>query len=353
MRAPGPRRRTVTLGALVAAACAAALIAGCDASSSKNSSAAGTPMAGAPEHGGPVYTTDGSAGSGPAPAAGAMAAGSDDNLPAASSAPAAAASTAAGGADTGNGTVTSLLANRSVIYTADITVRATNIKQAVTSVENLVGHHGGVVYSEQVDLTPKDPQNPGDASATVTLKVPPDQLAATLTDVSAVGTEVSRNENSDDVTSKVVDVKARISAANASIARLTDLLNHTGPVADLLQVESDLQQRDADLESLEQQQKALAAEISQATITVHLVATPPVAKTTPPVKKAHVFGFLRGLRGGWHAFTAAVSGIATAIGAMLPFLIVLAIVGVAIVLGRRRFARSRRSPEPPTPVEQT
>ncbi|MGH8889163.1 MAG: DUF4349 domain-containing protein [Acidothermaceae bacterium] len=342
MRHPVTKRRHFVLGSAAAAACAIALISGCDASSSKGAATSG--VENGPAHGAPADGQGGTSGFGLAPAA--SAAGAAESVPAAAPSAAASAAGSSGGTDT-----PPLLANRDVIYTADITVKATNIKQAVSSVESLVGNHGGVVYAEQVDLTPKDPNNPGDASATITLKVPPDQLAATLSDVSGVGTEVSRNENSDDVTSKVVDVNARIDAANASIARLTDLLNHTGSVADLLNVESDLSQRDADLESLEQQQKALKAQTSQATITVHLVATPPVAKTAPPVKKAHVFGFLRGLRGGWHAFTATVSGVATALGALLPFLILLAIVGIAAFFGRRRFAHSHRSGEPAAPTE--
>lgn len=233
-----------------------------------------------------------------------------------------------------------LLANRDIIYTADITVRAQNIDDAVKQVETRAADNGGVVYAEQVDLTSKDPNNPGNASATITLKVPPGNLQQTLDAIGKVGTEVSRTEGSNDVTEQVVDVNARINAANASIARLTELLNHQGTVADLLNVESQLSQRDSDLESLEQQQKSLAAQTKSATITVHLQAAPPVAKATT-VKKTHTFGFLRGLRGGWHAFTKTVSGIATAFGALLPFLIVLAILAIAALVGRRRLLRRR------------
>ncbi len=248
-----------------------------------------------------------------------------------------------GGAGKNAPAVQTLLAGRDVIYTADITVRATNIDEAVKRVETAAGANGGVVYAEQVDLTSKDPNNPGNASATITLKVPPENLQQTLDAVGNVGTEISRTEGSDDVTEKVVDVNARIDAARASIARLTDLLNHQGTVADLLNVESQLSQRDSDLESLEQQQKSLAAQTRSATITVHLQAAPPVIKATK-VKQTHTLGFLRGLRGGWHAFTKSVSAVATALGAVLPFLIVLVVVGVAVLIGRRRL-RGRRPQE--------
>jgi hypothetical protein len=236
-----------------------------------------------------------------------------------------------------------LLAGRDVIYTADITVRATSIDSAVGQVETLADTYGGVVYAEQVDLTPKDPDNPGTASATITLKVPPENLQKTLDAIGKVGTEVNRTENSDDVTEKVVDVNARIDAARASIARLTDLLAHQGTVADLLNVENQLSQRDSDLESLEQQQKSLAAQTKSATITAHLQAAPPVIKATK-TKQTHTIGFVRGLRGGWHAFTKTVAAIATGIGAVLPFLIVLAVIGIALIVGRRKL-RGRRPQE--------
>jgi hypothetical protein len=236
-----------------------------------------------------------------------------------------------------------LLAGRDVIYTADITVRATNIDDAVKQVENAASTYHGVVYAEQVDLTSKDPSNPGNASATITLKVPPENLQQTLDAVGKVGTEISRTEGSDDVTEKVVDVNARIDAARTSIARLTELLNHQGTVSDLLNVENQLSQRDSDLESLEQQQKSLAAQTKSATITVHLQAAPPVIEATK-TKQTHTFGFVRGLRGGWHAFTKTVAAIATGIGAVLPFLIVLAVVGVALIIGRRKL-RGRRPQE--------
>lgn len=269
------------------------------------------------------------------------------------SAPAAAPSMPPGSAAAGAGQATAgkaapaaqpLLANREIIYTADITIRSENIDEAVQQVESRATEAGidGVVYAEQVDLTSKDPNNPGNASATITLKVPPENLQKALDAIGKVGTEVSRTEGSNDVTEQVIDVNARINAANASIARLTDLLNHQGSVADLLNVESQLSQRDSDLESLEQQQKSLAAQTKSATITVHLQAAPPVVKATA-VKKTHTFGFLRGLRGGWHAFTKTASAIATALGALLPFLIVLVVLAIAVFIGRRR--RHRRPQE--------
>jgi predicted lipid-binding transport protein (Tim44 family) len=325
------RRHPTLIAAALAGCVVLALTAdGCTASNKGSASTAALDNA-APAGsaaGGAAAAVDGAVDSAPSPAA------------PPNSAPAAAGAGSAGRAAPAD---QPLLAGRDVIYTADITVRATSIDSAVSQVETLADTYGGVVYAEQVDLRPKDPDNPGTASATITLKVPPENLQKTLDAIGKVGTEVNRTQNSDDVTEKVVDVNARIDAARASIARLTDLLAHQGTVADLLNVESQLSQRDSDLESLEQQQKSLAAQTKSATITAHLQAAPPVITATK-TKQTHTFGFVRGLRGGWHAFTKTVAAIATGVGAVLPFLILLAVLGIAVIIGRRKL-RGRRPQE--------
>jgi hypothetical protein len=260
--------------------------------------------------------------------------------PSSAAAPAAAASSApaapaAGG--TGQTVSQPLLTGRQVIFTADITVQTKDIKTAVDQVTQIANSQGGVVFGEQVNLASKDPNNPGAASATVTLKVPPDTLEQGILDqIGRLGTELSRNETASDITAQVVDVNSRIAAAQDSLTRLRQLFQHAGNVADLATVENEIAQREADLESLEAQQRTFAAQTAQATITVNLVATPKVAPVVAPVKKAHVVGFVRGLRGGWHAFTRTVTGITTAVGALLPFLIVLLLLGLAAFIVRRR-----------------
>jgi uncharacterized protein DUF4349 len=257
--------------------------------------------------------------------------------------PAPANSAAPGVVGTGGGNAASTpLTGRQVIFTADITVRATDIKAAVDKVKLLATGANGVVFGEQEQLASKDPESPGQASATIVVKVPREQFESTLDLVGRVGTELARNEHADDVTAQFVDVNSRIGAAQDSLTRLRQLFQHAGNVADLASVEAQIAQREADLESLEGQQRALTAQTALATITVNLVATPPVAPKQAVVKKAHVFGFWRGLRGGWHAFTKTVSGIGTAFGAVLPFLIVVLVAGLLVIVIRRKVRNAPR-----------
>jgi hypothetical protein len=315
------------------AAVLAVLAAGC--SSDKKSAAAPSEAPAAATSA--AAAADGNFGdvAGSAPAANSEAAPTPAAAASSAAAAPAAGPPAAGG--TGRSVSQPLLTGRQVIYVADITVQTKDIKTAVDQLTLLVNGRGGVVFGEQVSLASKDPNNPGAASATVTLKVPPDTLEQGILDqIGKLGTELSRNETASDITAQVVDVNSRVAAAQDSLTRLRQLFSHAGNVADLATVENEIAQREADLESLEAQQRTFAAQTAQATITVNLVAMPKVAALVAPVKKAHVVGFVRGLRGGWHAFTRTVTGITTALGALLPFLGVLLVLGVAALIVRRR-----------------
>jgi hypothetical protein len=104
-------------------------------------------------------------------------------------------------------------------------------------------------------------------------------------------------------------------------------------IGQVVQIESELSSRQADLESLEAQQRALADQTAQATVTVTLVSD-----TAPAGSSSDDTGFVAGLRKGWTAFTAALVGGLTVLGALLPFAVVLVPFGY---LGWRFTRRTR------------
>jgi hypothetical protein len=324
-------RSTVVLGV---AAGLSVLLAGCSSTSSKTS-ATSMPQASS-SAGGPDANYAGGVSAAPATAAAPSAAGPS----AAASAPAAAP---------GHKTTSSTyLKDRKVIFTADITVRAKDVKAAAGTVRQIAEGRGGLVFAEQLNEASKDPENPGVASATMTLKVAPDPatFGEVLDQIGRIGTELGRNQHADDVTAQVVDVDSRVAAANASLARLRTLFDHAGTVGDLASVENEIAQRESDLDSLLSQQRVLSSQTAFATITVNLIAAPTGAVVVAAKKKAHVIGFVRGLRSGWHAFTQAVSGVATAVGALLPFIVLLAVIGIAGVYLRRRLSTGAPPSQP-------
>lgn len=251
------------------------------------------------------------------------------------SAPEPAGGTASGAADKAPNGFDAAAVNApgpSVIRTADITVATKTVPAKADQARLIVTSVGGSVDGD-------DRTSGADASARMTLRVPPDQLGAVLARLSALGTEKSRHSSTNDVTTQVADVDSRVRSALAAIAQLRDLYGKATRVADIIAIESELSQRESDLESLQAQQRALSGQIAMATVTLDLVMP---SMPTQHARTQH--GFIGGLTGGWHAFARAAAVLVTGIGAALPFLL-LAALGAACALAVRR-RRATRLPGP-------
>jgi hypothetical protein len=296
----------------------ALLIAGCSHDSKSASSA----------------SVDGGAGQGPTATSGEAAAGNAAPGKDAARPPGAAAGTAGAGT-AGKATTASVpLTDRAVIRTANISVQTTDVSaRADRAIQIAMGVGGEVLGDVRSDGTGSS------ATADVTLAVPPGSLEAVLGQLAALGKELSRQTTTQDVTTQVADVSSRVSSARASIARLQALYGKANTIGDVIAVEGELSQREADLESLEAQQRSLTAQTAQASVAVHLQGTDAVA----PAHKAHSTpggGFTAGLGHGWRAFVSAVGATLTVLGTVLPFAVLLGLVGGAIAAVRRRIKRA-------------
>jgi hypothetical protein len=299
----------------------AAVAAGCSGSSSSSSPGLAD---GAPA----VPSASAAAGSGSAFSG--SSAGSANSSSSGGSAPRAAAKYAATG--------------QQLIYTAQLTVRASNVQTAISNATSIVTDAGGYVSGENAS---SGNGQPSQATATVTFKIPAAVYATTLAQLSGrgLGTQLSLAQQAQDVTQQVADVNSRVASDQAAIAQLRELLKHAGDVGSLLSVQNQINSEESDLESMLAQQSALNHETSYATLTLTLVGpkavVKPAAKTAPP-------GFGHAITSGWHALHLTFSWLLTILGAIAPFAAVLAVIGALAWWGRRRFT-SRRRQQPTDP----
>ena len=208
-------------------------------------------------------------------------------------------------------------------------MRVKDVVAASAQAETFAASAGGFVAGEQTQARPDDPR---DASAVLTLRVPGDRLPSLLTSLARLGAMLSQDQSSSDVTDQVIDVNARIQAQQASVDRIRALLAQATTIGQVVDIESELSTREGALESLKGQAKALSEQTSLATVTATLVGP---GAAPPPPKKAST-GFGHGLTQGWKAFTAAATWLLTALGAILPFLIIGVPIAWAVFVLRRR-----------------
>jgi Domain of unknown function (DUF4349) len=243
---------------------------------------------------------------------------------------------------TGSGTSTSarvLPSDRDVVYRGSITVQVRNVGKAADRAEALATGADGVVFSEQ---STTDPRHPRYGQATLTLRVPPSAFGPTLDGLSRLGKELDRQRSAEDVTTQLTDVDSRVRSQQRSVDRVRVLLGQAKTIGEVVQVEAELSRREADLESLEAQLAKLKDVTDLATIEVTLVSPD---RTPAPVKDdGPDLGFLTGLRGGLGALAGVALVAVTVLGALAPFALVVALLGVPAYLVLRTRRRATTTP---------
>jgi hypothetical protein len=248
------------------------------------------------------------------------------------------------GQPAGAGTTARLAPASDIIYTAQLTVRAANVSSAAARAAQIAEGVGGYVSNE---TTSADPGNPSGATATVQLKIPVASYPATLGRLAGgLGTQLSLQEQAQDVTEQVADVNSQVASYEAAITQLRALLSHAGSVGDLLSVQNQINTEESALEAMQAQQRALSHQTSYATVTLTILG--PTAKPVPHRPKAPP-SLAGGLGAGWHALKVTVSWALAFLGAVAPFAAIAAIAGYAIYRTRRWMIRRRRAPGPAAP----
>jgi hypothetical protein len=228
-----------------------------------------------------------------------------------------------------------MVSTRAVIRRGEVVLATKEMNRARAEIEDLLGRHGGYLASED---TSNDRDGRPESSVLV-LRVPEPAFDTVMDALTDVGRPTHTERSSEDVTSQLIDVDSRVATQEASLARLQRFLRQATNVEDMIRVESEIAERQAELESLQAQQKYLRDHTTLSTVTVRL-RTPAAAPPSP----AQQGGFLLGLDRGWDALRWVLLGAATVLGAMLPFLAAVAPLGVPVWLLARTRSRRRGAP---------
>ncbi|MFC8065664.1 DUF4349 domain-containing protein [Streptomyces sp. NPDC057293] len=231
-----------------------------------------------------------------------------------------------------------------VIRTASLTVQVEDVPKALDEARTTVENAGGYVGDED---TSRDED--GRERTRLELRVPVDAYQDVLDGLEGAGKLLHRGAKAQDVTDQVVDVESRVKSQRASVARVRELMDRATKLSDVVTLEGELSSRQTELEALLAQQASLKDRTSLATITLSLAETPAeAAEDDDP-------GFTDALAGGWDAFVTMLRWLAVALGAVLPFAVVaalLALVWLRVVRPRlpRRTAPAPAPAESPSPA---
>ena len=223
----------------------------------------------------------------------------------------------------------------------DVAPQVIRTASAYLEVESVDTAAGEIVEATAAAQGTVDSQNisRGDdwTSASFTLRIPEAGLDSFLDNLASVGDVTSLDVSAQDVTLEVVDIEARIQTLEDSIERLRELQAQTTSVADLGAVESELANRQSELESLSARRDYLANQVALSTVYVSLAERAVGPSLTPD--------FLGGLQSGWDTLLTLGAGLITALGFILPTAILVGIIVIVVIwlVRRRRRSKERTS----------
>ena len=231
--------------------------------------------------------------------------------------------------------------------TAGLVVETDNVLSAARQAETIAVGAGGFVTDEDTQVqrgTDGGTDDTGDVTvSSLTVRVPPTALDDVLGRLAALGTLVSQNRATTDVTDEYVDVEARLDSQRASLDRLLQLVGAAGDLDDVISLENEIARRQADLDGLAARLQSLEEQTDLATISLTLTSEPDAVEL-----KSDDDGFLAGLDSGWQAFTGSVVAALTVVGAVLPFAVLIALIAIPFLVIRRRRMSGTVAPDAPS-----
>ncbi len=322
MRTRRTSPRTVAAAATLAVACLVTVSACSNGSSSSTEAAKDVGSAGS--------VTGGNAGSGGVPGVAGDPAGRGYVAPGAS------VPDAAGAHDTAK--QAALLTEAALIKTGSVSLQSTDIGRVLNRVYALAGAVGGDISSEDTSTNAKGTVT----RSALVLRVPVARFDTSLNEIAGFAHLVGKARTSEDATTAVADINSRVRSAERSIASLRRLFSKATQLGDIIALESELSRREADLESLQAQQRSLADRTTFSTITVTIDLPPAGLEPTPKPTDDHA-GFLAGIRQGWNAMTTTILAVGHGLGVVLPLGTVLLFLAGLVLWSVRRWAPVHRS----------
>ncbi|MFZ2016300.1 MAG: DUF4349 domain-containing protein [Nocardioides sp.] len=225
---------------------------------------------------------------------------------------------------------------QAIIRTGTISVRTADPQQARDRVDLLLSRLRGSVDDERTVYD----KSGRIRDSHLVLRVPVDSFGTAMSDLEQLGTVLHSSSTGQDVTTEVIDVEQRLRTLRISLHDLNAFQRRAATIDQLLRFENAITQRRGEYQSLKAQRDHLANQTSMSTINLDIAVPPTQAATTGHHHRA---GFVTGLRHGWAALTGTLQVALTALGAALPFALLIGLVGLPLWWWLRRRGLSREN----------
>ncbi|QGQ95768.1 DUF4349 domain-containing protein [Paenibacillus psychroresistens] len=232
--------------------------------------------------------------------------------------------------------------DRKVIYKGNLTMEVPDYAVAQTEINNLVTLTGGYIlqFSEN--------QSTAEKSGNYVIKVPANGFSSFIRDLEKIKTvsDIRHNIQGQDVSEEYVDLSSRLKAKQVVEARLLAFMEKAEKTAELLSFSNELGNVQEAIEQIKGRMRFLDQNVSMSTVEIRLYQQGAAKidaggdSTLTQIEDA--------LKASVHALKVIAQGLIIFVAAVLPVLIVLAIIGIPLIIViRKRARKAALNPSPP------
>ncbi len=234
---------------------------------------------------------------------------------------------AGGVMDAGSGADATILPeNRKWIITVYLDAETEDLEAALEALDEKITAMDGYVEDQSI-YNGSAYSSRRYRNASLTIRIPAEDVEDFATDVAGIANVVSREKNLEDITLSYVATESRMTALETEEARLLELLEQAENMSDLLEIEARLTEVRYELESVTSQMRLYNNQVEYATIYLSLSEVQEYTPVEEPTLWERIRdGFLNSLKG---LKDGAVELVVWVI-VMSPYLVILAVVVVIL-----------------------
>ncbi|MEX2462455.1 MAG: DUF4349 domain-containing protein [Paenibacillaceae bacterium] len=224
--------------------------------------------------------------------------------------------------------------DRKVIYKGNLTMEVPDYTAAQTEINNLVTLASGYIlqFSEN--------QSTSEKSGNYVIKVPANGFSSFIRDLEKIKTvsDIRHNIQGQDVSEEYVDLASRLKAKQVVEARLLAFMEKATKTDELLAFSNELGNIQETIEQIKGRMRFLDQNVAMSTVEIRLYEQG-TAKLKTAVGDSTLTKTKNALIGSMHALKVIAQGLIVFVAAVLPVIIVFAIIGIPLILILRKRAR--------------
>lgn len=245
--------------------------------------------------------------------------------------------------------------SRKIVRNAWLSLETKEFDTALSSLSALISEKGGYIESQSEDGRSLRQSGYYSRSASITARVPAEQLDAVISAAGGFCNIVSRSTSSDDITDRYFDSEARLRSLELQEERLLDILSKAEKLDDVITLEQALSEVRYEIESLTASLRRMDSQVSYSTLNIDLSE---VVDYQQPSIQPKSFG--ERIAAAWSRSVERMGDIAEglvlfaveALPSILLFLVLPVLAVLFIIRAVRRGRRAKRSKTAPAPTPE-